>query len=155
MTSKDLKHALINDIIVNGLNSSIELENRIDNIIMLAQNERAMEINNAMFPDVIGTSITEPEIINPEDMVKGEWYVNDCIGGVFKGHSYLFKFDYMSGGHAGYDLMICISEQSEIHDNDSLYVDSNDDTIRKATREEVTKYFPTEFDKEIAPFNQI
>ncbi len=69
MTSKDLKHALINDIIVNGLNSSIELENRIDNIIMLAQNERAMEINNAMFPDVIGTTITEPTEIAPHNQI--------------------------------------------------------------------------------------
>jgi hypothetical protein len=69
MTSKDLKHALINDIIVNGLNSSIELENRIDNIIMLAQNERAMEINNAMFPDVIGTTITEPTEIAPFNQI--------------------------------------------------------------------------------------
>jgi hypothetical protein len=69
MTSKDLKHALINDIIVNGLNSSIELENRIDNIIMLAQNERAMEINNAMFPDCIGTAITEPTEIAPHNQI--------------------------------------------------------------------------------------
>lgn len=155
MTSEQYKQMIIHDIIVDKINS-ITLEQRLNNLIMFAQNERAMEINKVLFPDsVIGDLITEPESIKPEDMVKGEWYV---LHNSEYNSDYLFKHK-SSHKYPEEDLRINYYQMKSfygkclIHSDDYLHFDFRINTIRKATREEVIKYFPNEFDKEIAPHN--
>lgn len=100
--------------------------------------------------------ITEPESIKPEDMVKGEWY---WIYSEVTNISYLFKLisrHEFNGEECKLNYSLMRNTKINVTYNDShLYYNNGPDTIRKATREEVTKYFPNEFDKEIAPHNQI
>lgn len=67
MKTEDYKQQLIHEVIVDKINS-IELEERLNNLIMLSQNERAMELNKVLFPDVIGDLITEPKEIAPHNI---------------------------------------------------------------------------------------
>lgn len=96
--------------------------------------------------------ITEPESIKPEDMVKGEWYWWTCTDYEEKAE-WVCRFDKIGVLEQCWFNKIA-NIRNGILDGGYLQFALND-TIRKATREEVTKYFPNEFDKEIAPHNQI
>jgi hypothetical protein len=63
MTTEQYKQKLIHDVIVDKINS-ITLEERLNNLIMLAQNERAMELNKVLYPERIGDLMTEPKEID-------------------------------------------------------------------------------------------
>jgi hypothetical protein len=95
--------------------------------------------------DLLGAGIIEPETIEPvnikpEDMVSGEWYV------LTTRYKYLIKFDLINA--------IGDVEIKLLYDFDSIDWGSYKllcsvkqiKSIRKATREEVIKYFPQEFD---------
>ena len=99
--------------------------------------------------------ITEPESIKPEDMVKGEWY--SYWFGTEKDIYCIFKFDYLKGCNTFCQLAVSIHKGNILikGENELLSDCAYNYTYSKATREEVTKYFPNEFDKEIAPHNQI
>ena len=96
--------------------------------------------------------ITEPESIKPEDMVKGEWYYWECTD-YDRIEAWICRFEKVGV------LQQCWFDKISNVINGPMtrgYLQfALNDTIRKATKEEVTKYFPTEFDKEIAPHNQI
>ena len=91
--------------------------------------------------------ITEPESIKPEDMVKGEWY---WIYSKINNISYLFKLisrHEFNGEECKLNYSLMRNTKINVTYNDShLYYNNGPDIIRKATREEVTKYFPHEFE---------
>ena len=100
--------------------------------------------------DLLGAGIVEPETIEPvnikpEDMVSGEWYV---VQSTTKFNRYLFMFSHIdmesgnihsiNGGYSIFGL--------EYFKLTSIIELNNVEKLSKATREEVTKFFPNEFE---------
>ena len=85
----------------------------------------------------------EPEI-KPEDMVSGEWYALNCWG-----ENWVFKFKEIKEDtlHTTDSCAITSRHYFSVKNNDrSNWGDLSDiENLRRATREEVTKYFPNEF----------
>lgn len=180
------KKELISDLIINGVPSSIELEKRLDRLIVLAQqpellqqpkpDERigklyknieglfgftignsyeCIEIDNddnlMIFIDDEGDKngsthcdshyfeLVSNESINPKKLVKNNWYIITSFDNI----EWLVKFDYLNRTKIFCSLMYAISENYNVGRDWFPY--GIDDTIRKATREEVVKYFPQEF----------
>ena len=91
--------------------------------------------------DLLGAGIvepTEPEI-KPEDMVSGEWYVIESS----RRNLYILKFRSFKNETYYYSSMYYITFK-RISETNFMGYDEKD-TIRKATKEEVSKYFPNEF----------
>ncbi len=89
--------------------------------------------------EVIGEAIVEPESleINPQDMVSGEWYKSkDCI----------FKFAELIGEKVFSKETCFFNQQAYVNCIGFLCFNFELYDLRKATREEVLKYFPTAFD---------
>jgi hypothetical protein len=96
--------------------------------------------------DLLGAGIIEPETtepvnIKPEDMVSGEWYVL-----YKKGYSYdwILRFLHLSNYYI-YADRYC-SSNGIFKGVEQEFFSKAIYEIRKATREEVTKYFPTAFE---------
>lgn len=105
---------------------------------------KQIEINGRAV-ELLGEFITEPEkvepkSIKPEDMVSGEWYVTEGAW------NWLFNFNKISVNFIYYyacvDLM---SGEIDYDVNLSLNMDAFH-TYRKATQEEILKYFPNELE---------
>ena len=148
------KQELISDLIINGVNSSIELEKRLDRMIEIAQQpEPAVEFlakrlnPNTDYKELSKAIAEVAGEIKPEDMVKGEWY---WIYSEVTNISYLFKLisrHEFNGEECKLNYSLMRNTKINVTYNDShLYYNNGPDTIRKATREEVTKYFPHEFE---------
>lgn len=138
---------MLADIIFNGCKiPSAILKAQFNTTILLAKLEQSQEHAKSMFtrPEVIGDMIHEPENIKPEDMVKGEWYSVK-----YDLFDWLVKFDCIK-----LDSLNVIKAYSYRSDSISDYVgpltflqQNINLSIRKATREEVLKYFPNEFNQ--------
>jgi hypothetical protein len=68
MNCEQYKQQLIHDVIVDKINS-ITLEERLNNLIMLAQNEYGMKLNGTPYIDVIGATIHEPSEPHPHNTI--------------------------------------------------------------------------------------
>jgi len=95
--------------------------------------------------EVIGQHITEPEFIQPNEMVKGKWYVALSIGHNWK---WLFKYDCVEKGDIVCQHLIDIESNSKYMNARFARFPQIKD-LRPATIEEVTKYFPNEFDSNV------
>jgi len=83
----------------------------------------------------------QPENIKPEDMVSGEWYwLKYSDEDIY----WIFKYEHHDDNNF-WTIYTVTSVGRFIGDLGYLPI-GNIETIRKATREEVTKYFPNEFD---------
>ena len=122
--------------------SEEELTNSIENLIQFRIAGLAAEKELSL----IGEHITEPESIKPEDMVKGEWY--SYWFGTEKDIYCIFKFDYLKGCNTFCFLSVSIHKGNILikGENELLSDCAYNYTYSKATREEVTKYFPHEFE---------
>jgi hypothetical protein len=90
--------------------------------------------------DLLGAGIVEPaepENIKPEDMVSGDWYL--IVDGDYK---WVVKYNHFSHTNIYCDSIYAITEGYN-HGKDYIALGITD-TIRKATKEEVLKYFPDE-----------
>ena len=107
-------------------------------------------------PEIIGQHITEPEL-TVDDLVKGEWYAVAYEGIKPVGEHKIFLIHYK-----------CIFEQDlhcfkganclnklTYHYESALCPIKNIKSIRPATREEIIKYFPHEFEIESHGGNDI
>jgi hypothetical protein len=96
--------------------------------------------------EVIGQHITEPEsiFIRRKDMVEGNWYIGDSEAF----DDWLFKFKSLHGRDVK-------TFKSANDSDDNIYVNLKEGlihnvyNIRPATIEEVTKYFPNEFESNV------
>jgi hypothetical protein len=130
------KAELAKDLSANTYSEEYILQ-RLDNLCLIAISQGKIEGANL---EIIGDLITEPESIKPEDMVNGEWYHYNS------GNDWFFRFsgiDYKNDICSDLSHSLCsgITYRSQ-----SPQVSISDNyTFRKATREEVIKYFPNEF----------
>ena len=147
------KQELISDLIINGVSSSIELEKRLDRMIEIAQQpEPAVEFlakrlnPNTDYKELSKAIAEVAGEIKPEDMVKGEWY--SYWFGTEKDIYCIFKFDYLKGCNTFCQLAVSIHKGNILikGENELLSDCAYNYTYSKATREEVTKYFPHEFE---------
>jgi hypothetical protein len=99
--------------------------------------------------NAIGQHITEPEFIQPNEMVKGNWYHQTDEDEDEDGYKYLLKFDRIEKGHVFVFEAFHIGDQFRYQLTSSFCTDDNLPNLRPATIEEVTKYFPNEFISEI------
>jgi len=97
--------------------------------------------------EAIGQHITEPEsiFIQPNEMVKGKWYVALSIGHNWK---WLFKYDCVEKGDIVCQHLIDIESNSKYMNARFARFPQIKD-LRPATIEEVTKFFPNEFDSNV------
>jgi len=93
----------------------------------------------------------EPEFIEPSQMVKGEWYIVETKGFYKVNYSWLIKNNGIVRNQINCIIIVDL-ENGVVSGNRSCNVDlchaPDAKSIRKATREEVLKYFPNEFDKQ-------
>jgi len=136
--TETIKTALIKQIIDSGSNIPLSvLEGNIDLLINTALTERY----DAIYNKVIGSHITEPEL-KVEDLKAGDWYVADVI----PDNKWLFKFiELDNDNYLKIDKCYNIRRRS-IYGNGFLCLNSEVLSIRPATREEIIKYFPHEFE---------
>jgi hypothetical protein len=136
--TETIKTALIKQIIDSG--STLPLSVLVGNIDLLINTAKAEQCI-AISDNVIGSHITEPEL-KVEDLKAGEWYSHTM------NRDWLFKFD-KKYGHDFVDiyayLAVCIDSESKYGTGLHCRVDS-DAVFRHATREEIIKYFPHEFE---------
>lgn len=86
------------------------------------------------------TYLAEQEL-KPQDMISGEWYVVDCG----KCYRWLTKFREFKGNKIYNHIAFNLDDHCYC-DNARMYIGYNkSNKIRPATREEVLKYFPNEF----------
>lgn len=144
---------LLSEIIEGGCTIPEEnLRASLGTLVTLAKGEQRLEENRVYMDslnnskEIIGHFLTEPEDVKPDfiqpiDMVKGEWYVIKP----FKSENtstYLTKHNYTN------DVLDMFSFEYYNYEGDYVkgdYVPYYNGTIRPATREEVLKYFPNEF----------
>jgi hypothetical protein len=137
--TETIKAALIKQIIDSGSNIPLSvLEGNLDLLINTAKAEQCIAISGK----VIGSHITEPEL-TVEDLKAGEWYFadlksNDSEKWVLRFKSILGTFIHVHCcASLNTNLMYGSGELCSIHKIKS---------IRHATREEIIKYFPHEFE---------
>ncbi len=148
----------IDSIKFNGCQLSKEmLTLMFDGVVAMAKIQESFEINQRYLDSIgtafgnggndqvntIGQHITEPEFIQPNEMVKGKWYfisnsTDKCI----------FKYKYIDSNLIYYFFMKNIEEAFPIYNNDWMPL-GDLDIITPATIEEVTKYFSNEFDSNV------
>jgi len=107
--------------------------------------EKEFDPTPIIMPNTIGQHITEPEFIQPNEMVKGKWYVALSIGHNWK---WLFKYDCVEKGDIVCQHLIDIESNSKYMNARFARFPQIKD-LRPATIEEVTKYFPNEFDSNV------
>ena len=141
--TETIKTALIKQIIDSGSNIPLSvLEGNLDLLINTAKAEKKSTISDK----VIGSHITEPEL-KIEDLKAGEWYVFKTKRTFNNDKGFLAKFDYILNGcvycskNADLDGMLPI-----FYGKSWLCNETDIKSIRHATREEIIKYFPHEFE---------
>lgn len=99
--------------------------------------------------ELLGEFITEPEslepeTIKPEDMKAGEWYVN------FSKYNPTFLFKFKALEFSEDDIIIhyflMANENGSLFSNNWMDLLCDIDYIRKATQQEILKYFPNELE---------
>jgi hypothetical protein len=138
------KTEILNEVIGNGCTiPSKILETYLDTLILLAKTDQQIE-DNQVYLNRIGDWITEPESLKPEDLINGEWYVFTD-----ENKDWVMKFTELK--NKGEKIWGSKSANNHYKDSYSGFLYSKSiKAIRKATKEEVLKYFPDEF-KEIEP----
>jgi hypothetical protein len=133
-----LTAAQIEDLLTDFLNNEkAKVRPKID---LLGAGIVEPETNNGCpFDEILKP--TETQNIKPEDMVSGEWYVL-----YKKGYSYdwILRFLHLSNYYI-YADRYC-SSNGIFKGVEQEFFSKAIYEIRKATREEVTKYFPNAFD---------
>ena len=94
----------------------------------------------------LGNEWVKDETIKPKDMKAGEWYhltAEQYVGAFifkFKKNNFIYR--------TGFDVFKGINYIKNVVLNDDLFIgyDYKTDTIRKATQEEILKYFPHELE---------
>jgi hypothetical protein len=151
--TETIKSALIKQIIDSG--SNIPLSVLVGNIDLLI-NTAKTENYSAISDKVIGSHITEPEL-KVEDLKAGEWYVLTYKSNyTFDIHSdFLLKFKELNSGDLE-GLKAANMATNDIYDYSSTVCPTdNVVSIRHATREEIIKYFPHEFEVDAHGGNDI
>jgi hypothetical protein len=145
--TETIKSALIKQIIDSGSTLPLSiLEGNIDLLINTALTENYSAISDK----AIGSHITEPEL-TVEDLKSGEWYFADAIFD----NKWLFRFTGF-GHHDFIETDKCIALKSKtIYSGDYLCRKHEVLSIRPATREEIIKYFPHEFEVDAHGGNDI
>lgn len=141
------KAELAKDLSANMYSEEYILQ-RLENLCLIAISQGKIEGANL---EIIGEHLTEPESIKPEDMVKGEWYVLDSV--LYDGkwvNTFLFRLELLENSSIFTKKSFAIDKQAREEDFSSdelseLITIQEIASLRKATREEVTKYFPNEF----------
>jgi hypothetical protein len=135
--TETIKTALIKQIVDSGSTLPLSvLEGNIDLLINTALAERY----DAIYNKVIGSHITEPEL-KVEDLKAGEWYVLGLTD------QWLFKFRYFNGVIVDAYKYVCLDGSGWQGDMcASICRIKEIKSIRHATREEIIKYFPHEFE---------
>jgi hypothetical protein len=141
--TETIKTALIKQIIDSGSTLPLSLlEGNIDLLINTALTERY----DAIYNKVIGSHITEPEL-KVEDLKAGEWYVLTHKSNYTFGINeiFLLKFrDIVSNDLFGFKAANFNS--SAVYCSKALCPTDKVQSIRLATREEIIKHFPHEFE---------
>jgi hypothetical protein len=151
--TETIKSALIKQIIDSGSTLPLSvLEGNIDLLINTALAERY----DAIYNKVIGSHITEPEL-TVEDLKAGEWYVLTYESNyTFDIHSdFLLKFKELNSGDLE-GLKAANMATNDIYDYSSTVCPTDKvQSIRLATRDEIIKYFPHEFEVDAHGGNDI
>jgi hypothetical protein len=141
--TQSIKAALISQIIDSG--SNIPLSVLVGNIDLLINTAKA-EKYSAISDKVMGSHITEPEL-TVEDLKAGEWYVFNLNNEFNHDEGFLAKFDYHIDDciycHKAADLDGVLPTN---YNKTWLCIETDFKSIRHATREEIIKYFPHEFE---------
>jgi hypothetical protein len=154
--TETIKAALIKQIIDSG--STLPLSVLVGNIDLLI-NAAANDKYSAISDNVIGSHITEPEL-TVEDLKAGEWYHMATEVGDF-----LLKFERIINSkiiktykHLNYNppKHFFTNEPFDVVVNQDMgYHEKEGDKLRHATREEIIKYFPHEFEVDAHGGNDI
>lgn len=108
--------------------------------------------NVPSLPNMVGQEIelgnewVKDETIKPKDMKAGDWYhltAEQYVGAFifkFKKNNFIYR--------TGFDVFKGINYIKNVVLNDDLFIgyDYKTDTIRKATQQEILKYFPNELE---------
>jgi hypothetical protein len=146
--TETIKSALIKQIIDSG--STLPLSVLVGNIDLLI-NAAANDKYSAISDKVIGSHITEPEL-KVNDLKAGEWYFaelksNDSEKWVLRFKSILGTFIHVH---------CCASLNTNLmYGSGELCSINKIKSIRHATREEIIKYFPREFEIDTHGANDI
>ena len=157
MNTTDYIKQLIQEISSKGCTIPADLlQNNLEVLVLYARTEAQQEAIEAMFKKpiefhgftggnvmIMGEHITEPEFIEPSQMVEGQWYHYNSGGDwVFRFSGIDYKNDICSDFSHSTDSGITYrTEGPQVSISDNY-------KYRKATREEVIKYFPNEFTTE-------
>jgi hypothetical protein len=142
--TETIKAALIKQIVDSGSALPLSvLEGNIDLLINTALTERY----DAIYTKVIGSHITEPEL-KVEDLKAGEWYV------IQSRYEWLVKYKKISIDGLKIEGRGVCTEDYDYH-NDFILYKHRIESIRHATREEIIKYFPHEFEIDAHGANDI
>jgi hypothetical protein len=140
--TQSIKAALISQIIESGTNIPLgTLTGNIDLLIKSAELDGFTQAKEIMFP-----TITKPEL-KAKDLKAGEWYVFKTKRTFNNDKGFLSKFDYIlndciyCSNNADLDGMLPI-----FYGKSWLCNETDIKSIRHATREEIVKYFPNEFE---------
>jgi hypothetical protein len=141
--TQSINSALINQIIESGSNLPLgTLTGNIDLLIKSAELDGFTQAKEIMFP-----SITEPEL-KAKDLKAGEWYIITHTSTInFDIHiiSLIKIIDIILNDLVGFKAANCINGVVYDYSN-ALCPIQNVLSIRHATREEIIKYFPNEFE---------
>lgn len=152
----DLIQKHIDSIKFNGCQLSKEmLTLMFDGIVNLAKLNEAIESNQRFLDSLptafgnggndqvntIGQHITEPEFIQPNEMVKGKWYVTT----IALDSNWIFKFIEIAENRVYTSLSVSLDNLTYYNRAGALYLLEQMYQLRPAKIEEVTKYFPNEF----------
>ena len=151
--TETIKAALIKQIIDSGSTLPLSvLVGNIDLLINAATNDKYSAISDK----VIGSHITEPEL-KLEDLKAGEWYVSTYKSNyTFDIYSdFLFKFTGLELGDLVALKAVDMIQNIMYDYHGSVCSIDNVQSIRHATREEIIKYFPHEFEIDTHGANDI
>lgn len=152
MTTKQYITQLLAEIKEKGCTISEEvLSGSLDTLVTLAKGEQRLEENRVYMDslnnskEIIGHFLTEPEdVMSPSEMVKGDWYL--CVMREWPILTYLFKLRSVNAELDIFCEELYIYETDKYYEGDYIPFELNEfNSIRPATREEVLKYFPNEF----------
>jgi hypothetical protein len=141
--TQSIKAALIKQIIESGANIPLgTLTGNIDLLIKSAEIDGFTQAKEIMFP-----TITEPEL-KAKDLKAGEWYVSTYKSNyTFDIHSdFLFKFTGLELGDLVALKAVDMIQNIMYDYHGSVCSIDNVESIRHASREEIIKYFPNEFE---------
>lgn len=136
--TETIKAALIKQIIDSGSNLSLSV--LVGNIDLLINTAKA-EKYSAIIDKVIGSHITEPEL-TVDDLKAGEWcwYIDKY------GYDWIVKFKEIKDGKLFVYKCHKIYDGYNVNIETVIAWESFAKLIRHATREEIIKYFPHEFE---------